>query len=114
MCSRMAPSKLEEKFVTLTPRDAPKFLQKFFRSSNEPIAPYTRLFRAPRFDMLGPSTMTILCSRFEDRKPSADGKVVMRCSSLMRLRLSTLVTRQLWLETKDYSPRPRTLVPCGA
>src|ERR1700730_1417535 len=85
MCSRMAPSKLEKKFVTLTPRDAPKFLQKFFRSSNEPIAPYTRLFRAPRFDMLGPSIMTILCSRFEDRKPSADGKLVMRCSSVMRL-----------------------------
>src|SRR3981081_2848953 len=37
MCSRMAPSKLEEKFVTLTPRDAPKFLQKFFQRTNRAV-----------------------------------------------------------------------------
>ena len=27
---------------------------------------------------------------------------------------STLLTGQLWLGTKDYSPRPRTLAPFGA
>src|SRR5450755_1807027 len=35
--------------------------------------------------MLGPSMMTILCLRCEERKPGAGGKVVMRWSSLRRL-----------------------------
>src|ERR1700692_1538994 len=34
--------------------------------------------------MLGPSMMTILCLRCEERKPGAGGKVVMRWSSLRR------------------------------
>lgn len=33
--------------------------------------------------MLGPSIMTIRCSRFDDRKPGASGKVVMRCSPIV-------------------------------